>query len=259
MRQLKITYKIRSLFLRKTSLLLLASTLISPLNSSAGIEGVADCTNFLKTFTSLEEAIAYNISKEFKPKSEAQIKEWYDKQKQKALNAFAKSKYSRHDLTDDEITAIYFYTSGSKMGESYPGSLFFKVTPPEDPDYTPRGIPILVDILKQALNKLPDYHGVVHRFVSLNESLIKKYPLGEIVEADEFWSGSVIDSHFEAHHGQAMRNTILIIRSIRGKDISGYSMWPQESEVIFPIHSKFRVSRRLKDGNKLKIFLEQIF
>jgi uncharacterized protein YukE len=95
--------------------------------------------------------------------------------------------------------------------------------------------------LSTALAMLPNYEGVVYRGTTLDEDLIAKYQPGSIVREDAFTSTST-DTPFPG-------NTQFTITAVTGKEISKWSLIPDENEVLFDKGTRFRVmSKDFDDG-----------
>ena len=88
-------------------------------------------------------------------------------------------------------------------------------------------------VLRDALDKLPDYSGRVVRGIDLAPKRLSRYRPGDIVTEPWFTS---------ATKGTPYRgNTLFHIRSRTGKDISTLSADPDEREVLFRNRTRFRV------------------
>ena len=81
--------------------------------------------------------------------------------------------------------------------------------------------------LKTALSKLPDYSGVVFRGTSLPPELLAQYQPGAIIIEHAFTSTTQKASMVFPG------NVVFKILSKTGKDISPYSVFPDELEVVF--------------------------
>ncbi|MDP9026428.1 MAG: ADP-ribosyltransferase domain-containing protein [Actinomycetota bacterium] len=91
------------------------------------------------------------------------------------------------------------------------------------------------EALSTALSKLPDRPGPVFRGADLTPKQIARYVPGSAAQELGFTSSSFDESR--AFSG----NTLFLIESTTGKDISGFSGLP-ESEVLFDKGSRFVVT-----------------
>ncbi len=90
-----------------------------------------------------------------------------------------------------------------------------------------------------ALNKLPTVKGVVWRGVSLD--IGKNFTKDQIVT---WWSINSCSSSINVIKTFLENNqssTLFLIEALNGKKVSGYTMYPNEDEVILKMGTRFRV------------------
>lgn len=93
----------------------------------------------------------------------------------------------------------------------------------------------LVEKINVALDELTSFKGRVFRNEYLPDEILEKYEPGEIIQRQTFISTS--KEWIQSFGG----NTMLIIRSKNGKDVTKLSPWKEESEVLFKTNSNFKV------------------
>ena len=102
--------------------------------------------------------------------------------------------------------------------------------------------------INNALKKLPDFCGIVWRG-STNALVAQKYRKGTVVTWSAFSSTSTNEhtaKKFARKDGLLFR-----IEAVSAKDVSLFSVFPEEAEVIFPPNSELFVvqdARRMPDG-----------
>lgn len=127
----------------------------------------------------------------------------------------------------------------------------------------------VVKVAKSALQKLPSFQTdpklptVLYRGVYLNPSQAAVYQVGAVVTEGRFLSTSrVLESANKLAALGFERNSKRIIfvfhKCKLGKDISQYSTGPNEKEVLFPPHTRFRVLRvrDIDDFNGVRVELD---
>lgn len=98
------------------------------------------------------------------------------------------------------------------------------------------------DRLSAALKKLPDHRGDVFRGTTLTSEQIALYKPGQFTKEAAFTSTS-------ADRSQAFKgNVLFFISSNSGKDVSGFSKQPDESEVLFDRGATFYVHKNFYDS-----------
>ena len=102
-----------------------------------------------------------------------------------------------------------------------------------------------VDALNRALDKLPPYEGPVFRGTDLPPDVLAQYQPGAAVTEPAFFSTSINPAvpQSTAFAG----NVEFRVLSRTGRDISSFSMFPTEQEVLFPTGVTFYVLDRRSD------------
>jgi hypothetical protein len=102
-----------------------------------------------------------------------------------------------------------------------------------------------VDALNRALDKLPPYEGPVVRGTDLPPDVLAQYQPGAAVTEPAFFSTSINPAvpQSTAFAG----NVEFRVLSRTGRDISSFSMFPTEQEVLFPTGVTFYVLDRRSD------------
>ena len=166
-----------------------------------------------------------------------------------------------HKINDnldlDERKAINSYTSGKYEGING----FLRGSQPGSPE-----IIHLIDLISSGLAKLPSYRGKVYRYVNLSNSIISnKYVKGTNVRETFFVSSSItregtkIDSFMKLPLLDKNKTHVLfMIESIRGKEISLYSVYPFEKEVLFDKNTTFNVTNVIKQNGYVQINLREL-
>lgn len=163
----------------------------------------------------------------------------------KQLDSMKKSKLlqrkpvAESSMTLAQKTALYSYT-----GNAY--TSINKALWHHDEDKIQSLKPI-IDKASEALETLPSYKGKVFRGTSLYGADLTKYIPGAKMQYAGFTSTST------AALGKFKGNTEIMIDCLKsgsaGKDISAFSAFPNEKEILFPPDSNFIViSHKEKDG-----------
>jgi len=133
---------------------------------------------------------------------------------------------AEYRLTKLEAAAISSYTSDD-----------YKVINPELRKSNPsKAVIAYATMINAALEKLPEFVGVVKRGVKLPGSVLQTFYVGNVIEFKSFTSTTSFMelSSFEYGHR-------LIIHSKHGRDVEKLSNRNEESEVLFKAGTKFRV------------------
>lgn len=132
----------------------------------------------------------------------------------------------RHTTTDADRAAFSDYTGGGYLEINQA----FRGRAPMTDDIQQRA-----DALSGALSKLPPYSGMTWRGTHLSKEQVNSYVVGGFVTEPAFTStSSAPESAFDG-------NTRFLIYSKNGKDVSGHSILPHESEVLYDKGSVFYV------------------
>ena len=103
-----------------------------------------------------------------------------------------------------------------------------------------------IDAVSAALAKLPSHAGVVYRGTDLPPLALDAYVPGQPVTEPAFTSSSADPA--ESFPG----NTLFVIDSVSGRDVSPYSAIPSEAEVLFDRGAHFSVLDKAWDTDLLK-------
>lgn len=102
-----------------------------------------------------------------------------------------------------------------------------------------------IEAVKTALAKLPPYEGPVIRGTNLPAEVLARYRPGEVITEDAFLSTTT--NAGVARSPTFAGNVEFRILSKSGRDISPFSVFPGEREILFPPGTKFYVSSRRID------------
>lgn len=160
----------------------------------------------------------------------------------------AKSISESDPLTNNEFLAVFGYT------QTFYKSLNSSLRS-HDTSMQP-----FASTLNSALNKLPDFSGIVFRNDHIPESVLASWNVGQIITYDAFMSTSSLDVcsapttpfFCEGSH------QLLIIKSLHGKFIAKYSANPSEREVLFRSGTRFRIREIKVNQGKMVIYLDEL-
>lgn len=111
-----------------------------------------------------------------------------------------------------------------------------------------------VEATDRGLEELPPKPGTTYRGTDLPEDVLADYQVGETVSDRAYTSSS--SSHAEAEHFRKGGNAEIEIEGKSGRDVTSFSEYPKESEVLFPRDTEFEVvsRERMPDGHyKIKL------
>lgn len=97
-----------------------------------------------------------------------------------------------------------------------------------------------IDVLKSALDRLPNFKGTVNRWISMYkdvDEIFNDYKSGDLIQYPAFMSTTKSDKRPEMVKGDIRFE----IESLTGKDIESYSEFEEEQEVLFAPDSVFEV------------------
>ncbi|MEO6116198.1 MAG: ADP-ribosyltransferase [Pseudolysinimonas sp.] len=134
------------------------------------------------------------------------------------------------DLDDRVALSDYTNSGYSDMNYALRGGMTM------DADLTARA-----DAVSTALSKLPDHPGMAYRGTDLTSDQIASYLPGTIREDPAFLSASIDET--KSFNG----NTLFIIDSVHGKDVSPFSIH-DEAEVLFDKGTSFEVTANFIDS-----------
>lgn len=135
-------------------------------------------------------------------------------------------------LNPNQVLALYLYTANLDLFKNVNINLL-NITL-SSPWYG------FICCLYQGLKLLPDYNGECFRAIDLPFDSIK-FELNSIIQWNTFAIGNVDWKNSSELIG-LKRGMVFIIKSKTGKDISSYSKYPQENEIVFVPGTKFIVS-----------------
>ncbi|WP_456299183.1 ADP-ribosyltransferase [Mycobacterium parmense] len=113
-----------------------------------------------------------------------------------------------------------------------------------------------VEALNNALSKLPPYEGPVVRGTNLPSEVLAQYRPDEYIIEKGFMSTTRDPG--VAQSPAFAGNVEFRIASFTGRDVSPYSMFPTEQEVLFPSHTRFLVISRQVDPLTGRTIIEMI-
>jgi len=184
-------------------------------------------------------------------------------------NDFPMAKKHLGNITLDEFISLEVYFSRAANYFKFINEFLYK---DEDfsvenlqkkyPKLTKR-IPYLlktINMLRFAIEKSPKYEGIVYRGTSLYgespDSFRNRMKIGNIVEMKGFTSSSTLSKVAEKIQKEINGEVFYIIKSING--IDSRIINPDESEVLFKDHSKFRVIkfREIESDGIIRFYIE---
>ena len=153
---------------------------------------------------------------------------------------------SEHGLTQEESAAIYLYTMD--WGEDSLYRLLNKVLREED-----RSVLVpwngYIKLFDTAINKLPSCQINLWRGIDLDIS--KNYAAGQEIT---WWYFSSCSSALNAvKHFLGPVSTLFMIEARNAKDISSYSNYPNEKELVLGLGTRIRVAADVLDHTSLTI------
>ena len=149
---------------------------------------------------------------------------------------------SEHGLTHDESAAVYLYTMEGGKNSFY--KVLNEALRSENRPALRPWFPFL-KLFDVALNKLPTVKGIIWRGVEGD--------ISDQFEKDQvltWWSISSCSQEkdvIKSFLGSDASSTLFMIEAVNAKDVSKYTYFPNENEVILSLGTKLRVK-----GNTLK-------
>ncbi|MEZ0351678.1 ADP-ribosyltransferase [Mycobacterium sp. pR1184] len=113
-----------------------------------------------------------------------------------------------------------------------------------------------VEAINAALEKLPAYQGPVIRGSDIPVEMLEQYKPGEVIVERAFLSTTMNPA--VAQLPTFAGNVEFQILSKSGRDISSYSMFPEEQEVLFPPGTQFYVVDKVFDPATGRTFIDMI-
>lgn len=113
-----------------------------------------------------------------------------------------------------------------------------------------------VDAVTRALEKLPPYEGPVIRGTNVPADVLDRYVPGQVITEPAFTSTTTLRAVAE---GPAFAgNAEFRIFSTTGRDVSSFSTYPGEQEILFPPGTKFYVVSKTVDPQTGRTIIEMI-
>jgi hypothetical protein len=161
---------------------------------------------------------------------------------------------SEHKLTRDESASIFLYTM--EAGEYSFYHVLNQILRDEDRNKSKQWFSYL-KLFDTALRKLPTRKECIWRGVA--GDLSKYYQENDVFTWWSITSCSLSAKEAEKFLNPKESSTLFMIEAVSGKDISGYTIFPDEKEIVLNIGTKFRVkSNALKHGKLNVVHLVEI-
>ena len=161
---------------------------------------------------------------------------------------------SQHSLTRDESAAVFLYTM--EAGEQSFYRVLNKILRDEDRNKSKKWFSYL-KLFDTALKKLSTKRCNLWRGVS--GDLSKYFHEGDVITWWSITSCSLSAKEAEKFLNPNENSTLFMIEAVNGKDISDYTIYPNEKEIVLRSGTQFCVkSNALKHGKFNMIHLEEI-
>jgi hypothetical protein len=161
---------------------------------------------------------------------------------------------SRHGLTKDESAAILLYTMEAEEDSFY--SILNQSLRREDRRLVKPWFPF-IKLFDTALRKLPTVKGCIWRGITGDFS--ESYKQNEVITWWNFSSCSSEVDVVESFLGKNKKSTLFMIEARNGKNLEGYTHYPNENEILLPMGTKLRVKGKgMKHGQLNVIHLLEI-
>ena len=200
----------------------------------------------------IEKEIAEKIAKEDVTKLVEEAGEKLIQKRQQFKQIFGETRYNEYaekieqvkmsrpelkDIATEDLVAIKGYTSRDyqKLNDALRSKDEAKLSVVEP----------YINVAESGLSQMPSFSGVVYRGVDLDNlpDVLSKYKVGQTVTEDAFTSSSVTKK------ASFRRDTLMIIRSKSGKDVSILSDYPKQKEILFKPGMRFKVESIIRDPN----------
>ncbi len=117
-------------------------------------------------------------------------------------------------------------------------------------------------VMNCALSKLPDVNQTVYRNDNLPSSVLDQWQEGATITYDSYMSTTTIPNKCNSDPDEvycASTKQYLSIHAKHGKNISAYSAYPEEKEVLFLPATKFKITKRSDlGGGKSELILDEL-
>lgn len=159
-----------------------------------------------------------------------------------------------HGLTLDESAAVFLYTM--EAGDSSVYRALNKTLREEDRNKVKPWFPF-IKLFDNAVNKLPTIKGNIWRGVC--DDVGKFYREGELLTWWSISSCSLSVNTVKSFINHNQNATLFMIEAVYGKNLEGYTNYPNEKEIILKLGTKLRVKNdTLKHGTLHIVQLEEI-
>lgn len=155
----------------------------------------------------------------------------------------------KYDLTETDYTALFLY---SRLGKSMNMAIYQADKIPKQQILAWQE---LNQVANEALDKLPDYVGIVTRRIKPYPNFAQQHQIGTLVTYDNLTSSSLDGSVFK---GLPDYKITLTIQSKHGKLIEQISALPQQHEVLFKMGTQFKVLDYQEKGDEIWVNLMEI-
>jgi hypothetical protein len=156
---------------------------------------------------------------------------------------------SEHGLTRDESAAVYLYTMEGGQNSFY--KVLNEALRSENRPALKPWFPFL-KLFDVAVNKLPTIKGNIWRGVPGHIS--GQFTKGQVLTWWSISSCSQSMDIIQSFLGSGINSTLFMIEAVNGKDVSAYSYYPNENEVLLTLGTELQVkSNTLKHHGGLSI------
>jgi hypothetical protein len=161
---------------------------------------------------------------------------------------------SKHNLTRDESAAILLYTMEAEKESFY--SILNRTLRMEDRRSVKPWFSF-IKLFDTALKKLPTVKSCIWRGITGDFS--ESYKQNEVITWWNFSSCSSEVDVVESFLGKNKKSTLFMIEARNGKNLEGYTHYPNENEILLPMGTKLRVKGKgMKHGQLNVIHLLEI-
>lgn len=161
---------------------------------------------------------------------------------------------SDHGLSRDESAAVFLYTV--EAGDDSLYRILNKVLRDEDRSIAKQWFHYL-KLFDSALEKLPTKKGCIWRGVP--GDLSHYFQENDLITWWSITSCSLSAKEAEKFLGKDDISTLFMIEAIHGKDVSGYTVFQNEKEIVLGIGTQFRVkSNPVERGNLIVVHLAEV-
>jgi hypothetical protein len=155
---------------------------------------------------------------------------------------------SKQCLTRDESAAVLLYTMEAEQQSFY--RILNRTLLDEDRRKVIPWFPF-IKLFDCALEKLPTFKGCIWRGVT--GDFTESYHEDDIITWWNFSSCSSSVNVVENFLKSDGKSTLFMIEVYNGKDVSGYTQYPQEKEILLPMGTKLRVKSKGMNHRELNV------